>query len=184
LRQLVQVLSQHRLGLKDVQPDILGRAFEYLLRKFAEGQGQSAGEFYTPPEVAILMARILDPQPGKEIYDPACGSAGLLIETQLRYREKYGSDPRLAPLRFYGQEINPATFAMSRMNVFIHDMDAEIALGDTMNRPAFLTPEGSLRRFGKVTANPMWNQKFATSLYENDPYGRFGNGIPPSSSAD
>jgi type I restriction enzyme M protein len=184
LHQLVQVMSQHRLGLNDVEPDILGRAYEYLLRKFAEGQGQSAGEFYTPPEVAILMAHILDPHPGDEIYDPACGSAGLLIKCQLRFREKYGNDPRLAPLRFYGQEINPGTFAMSRMNVFIHDMEAEIALGDTMNRPAFLTAHGSLRQFDKVTANPMWNQKFAPKVYEGDTYNRFSFGAPPSSSAD
>lgn len=74
LRALIQRLSQYRLGLQDVEPDILGRAYEYLLRKFAEGQGQSAGEFYTPRQVAILMARILDPNPGDEIYDPACGS--------------------------------------------------------------------------------------------------------------
>lgn len=76
LRRLIQVLSRYRLGLRDVEPDILGRAYEYLLRKFAEGQGQSAGEFYTPREVAILMAHILDPEPGDEIYDPACGSGG------------------------------------------------------------------------------------------------------------
>jgi type I restriction enzyme M protein len=160
LRALIQILSRYRLGLRDVEPDILGRAYEYLLRKFAEGQGQSAGEFYTPREVAILMAHLLDPQPGDEIYDPACGSGGLLIKSHLRFREKHGTDPRTAPLQFFGQEINPATFAMARMNVFIHDMDAEIALGDTMNRPAFLNPDGSLRPFDKVTANPMWNQKF------------------------
>jgi len=184
LRTLVQILSRHRLGLHDVEPDILGRAYEYLLRKFAEGQGQSAGEFYTPREVAILMAHLLDPQPGEEIYDPACGSGGLLIKSHLRFREKYGDDPRTAPLRFFGQEINPATLAMARMNVFIHDMEAEIALGDTMNRPAFLNPDGSLRRFDKVTANPMWNQKFPLATYEQDPYGRFALGAPPTSSAD
>jgi type I restriction enzyme M protein len=185
LRALVQILSRHRLGLQDVEPDILGRAYEYLLRKFAEGQGQSAGEFYTPREVAILMARILDPQPGDEIYDPACGSGGLLVKCYLRFREKYGDSPQLAPPRFYGQDINAATFAMARMNAFIYDMDAEIALGDTMNRPAFLNPDGSLRRFHKVTANPMWNQKsFSLTTYENDTYGRFRFGIPPASSAD
>jgi len=80
LARLVQVLSRHRLGLEDVEPDILGRAYEYLLRKFAEGQGQSAGEFYTPREVAVLMARMLEPEPGLEIYDPCCGSGGLLIK--------------------------------------------------------------------------------------------------------
>lgn len=184
LRALIQRLSQYRLGLQDVEPDILGRAYEYLLRKFAEGQGQSAGEFYTPREVAILMARILDPDPGDEIYDPACGSGGLLVKPFLRFREKYGEDTHLAPLRFYGQEINTATFAMARMNAFIYDMESEIAIGDTMNRPAFTNPDGSLRRFNKVTANPMWNQNFALTVYEHDTYGRFGHGIPPASSAD
>jgi type I restriction enzyme M protein len=184
LRALVQVLSRHRLGLQDVEPDILGRAYEYLLRKFAEGQGQSAGEFYTPREVAILMARILDPQPGDEIYDPACGSGGLLVKSYLRFREKYGDSPHLAPLKFFGQEINAATFAMARMNAFIYDMEAEIGLGDTMNRPAFTKPDGSLRRFHKVTANPMWNQNFPLTTYENDTYGRFRFGMPPASSAD
>jgi type I restriction enzyme M protein len=129
------------------------------------------------------MARILDPEPGDEIYDPACGSAGLLIKSQLRFKEKYDGQ-EAAPLRFYGQEINPSTFAMARMNAFIHDMEAEIRLGDTMNRPAFLNPDGSLRRFDKVTANPMWNQDFEASTYEHDQYGRFAFGYPPSSSAD
>jgi type I restriction enzyme M protein len=90
----------------------------------------------------------------------------------------------VAPLRFYGQEINPTTFAMARMNAFIYDMEAEIAIGDTMNRPAFLNPDGSLRQFHKVTANPMWNQNFAITTYEHDTYGRFNYGIPPASSAD
>lgn len=184
LRALIQRLSQYRLGLQDVEPDILGRAYEYLLRKFAEGQGQSAGEFYTPREVAILMAHILDPEPGDEIYDPTCGSGGLLVKSFLRFREKYGENSSVAPLRFYGQEINATTFAMARMNAFIYDMESEIAIGDTMNRPAFTNPDGSLRRFNRVTANPMWNQNFAVTIYEHDAYGRFSNGIPPASSAD
>ncbi|HOC20899.1 MAG TPA: class I SAM-dependent DNA methyltransferase [Anaerolineae bacterium] len=184
LRALIQRLSQYRLGLQDVEPDIFGRAYEYLLRKFAEGQGQSAGEFYTPREVAVLMAHLVDPTPGDDIYDPTCGSGGLLIKAYLRFREKYGSDPRHKPLHFYGQEINPTTFAMARMNAFIYDMEAEIALGDTMNRPAFVSSDGSLRRFDKVVANPMWNQNFALAAYEGDTYGRFAYGTPPASSAD
>jgi type I restriction enzyme M protein len=184
LQQLIQVLNRHRLGLRDVDADVLGRAYEYLLRKFAEGQGQSAGEFYTPPEVATLMARILDPGPGESIYDPACGSGGLLVKCQQRFRELYGGR-NVQPPRFFGQEINPDTFAMARMNAFIHDMEeAEIQPGDTMNRPAFLNADGSLRSFHKVTANPMWNQSFPVLLYENDPYGRFSYGHPPASSAD
>lgn len=90
LAALVQILSRYRLGVEDVEPDILGRAYEYLLRKFAEGQGQSAGEFYTPREVAVLMARILNPEPGMEVYDPCCGSAGLLIKCHLQLLESHG----------------------------------------------------------------------------------------------
>jgi type I restriction enzyme M protein len=184
LVKLVQVLSRYCLGLKDVEADILGRAYEYLLRKFAEGQGQSAGEFYTPREVTWLMANILHPAPGDEIYDPACGSGGLLIKSALEFRERYGKDPRLASLQLFGQEINPTTHAMAKMNAFIHDLEADIRLGDTMTRPAFTNPDGSLRRFDKVTANPMWNQKFNTSVYDEDPFERFRFGSPPSSSAD
>ncbi len=192
LAALVEVLGRHRLGLNDVEPDILGRAYEYLLRKFAEGQGQSAGEFYTPREVGILMARLLQPEPGMTVYDPCCGSGGLLIKCHLRLLETHGErrngrlslPPSVAPLKLFGQEINPSTFAMARMNAFIHDMDAEILLGDTMNRPAFTDESGRLRQFDIVTANPMWNQNFPSSVYEHDPYERFHFGTPPSSSAD
>jgi len=184
LRTLTDVLGRYRLGLKDVEPDIIGRAYEYLLRKFAEGSGQSAGEFYTPREVAVLMSHILDPEPDKEIYDPCCGSGGLLIKCYLRFREKYDEDPSIAPLRFYGQEILHATFAMAKMNAFIHDIEAEISLGDTMMRPAFLNSDGSLGAFDIVTANPMWNQDFSQDTYESDPHNRFNAGYPPSSSAD
>ncbi len=96
LHQLVQVLNKHRLGLRDVEPDILGRAYEYLLRKFAEGQGQSAGEFYTPRMVGVLMAKILAPQPGMTVYDPACGSGGLLIKCHLELLERFG-EPNPTP---------------------------------------------------------------------------------------
>jgi len=184
LKALVDILGKYRLGLHDVEPDILGRAYEYLLRKFAEGSGQSAGEFYTPREVAVLMSYILDPEEGNEIYDPCCGSGGLLIKCYLRFKEKYDENPSVAPLKFYGQEINPTTFAMAKMNAFLHDMEANIAIGDTMNRPAFTNPDGSLRNFDIVTANPMWNQDFPQNVYENDTYNRFIFGYPPSSSAD
>ncbi|MDZ7371264.1 MAG: type I restriction-modification system subunit M [candidate division KSB1 bacterium] len=209
LRALIEVLSRHRLGLSDVEPDILGRAYEYLLRKFAEGQGQSAGEFYTPREVGVLMARLLDPEPGMTVYDPACGSGGLLIKCHLRLVERLGTAENtesteknkrlsvssvpsvmdrlptaIAPLRVFGQEINPATFAMARMNAVIHDIEADIRIGDTMRQPAFKDSAGRLQTFDLVTANPMWNQKFDQELYENDPFERFHYGVPPSSSAD
>jgi type I restriction enzyme M protein len=184
LSALVQVLARYRLGLRDVDRNDFGQAYEYLLRKFAEGQGQSAGEFLTPPEVADLMALILDPEPGDSIYDPTCGTARLLVKADLRFVEKYGVTSKVPPPKYFGQEINPNTFAIARMDVFIYDMDADIRLSDTMNRPAFTNPDGSLQHFRKVTANPMWNQKFATTTYEKDTYDRFGCGIPPSSSAD
>jgi type I restriction enzyme M protein len=184
LRELINILGRYRLGLNDVESDILGRAYEYLLRKFAAGSGQSAGEFYTPREVAITMSYILDPEPGKEIYDPCCGSGGLLIKAYLRFNEKYGADSSIAPLNFYGQEILPSTFAMAKMNAFIHDMETDITLGDTMNNPKFLTSVGALGKFDIVTANPMWNQDFSQATYENDSYNRFTYGYPPSDSAD
>jgi type I restriction enzyme M protein len=192
LASLINVLSRHCLGLQDVEPDILGRAYEYLLRKFAEGQGQSAGEFYTPREVAVLMAHLLDPQPGMTVYDPTCGSGGLLIKCHLRLLETHGvkENGRLklpsgvAPLRLFGQEINAATFAMARMNAVIHDLEADIRIGDTMRHPAFVDTVGRLQTFDRVTANPMWNQKFPVESYENDPFERFALGTPPSSSAD
>jgi len=184
LKTLIGVMGKHRLGLTDVEPDIIGRAYEYLLRKFAEGSGQSAGEFYTPREVAILMAHILDPKPGEEVYDPCCGSGGLLIKCAMNFRERYHNDPGVAPLQFCGQENQHGTFAMAKMNTFIHDMEAQIALGNTMEHPAFLKAEGALRPFDIVTANPMWNQDFEQNVYETDAFNRFAYGYPPSSSAD
>ena len=193
LARLIDVLSRHRLGLYDVEPDVLGRAYEYLLRKFAEDQGQSAGEFYTPREVAMLIARLLEPEPGQHVYDPAAGSGGLLIKTYLRLLETHGVEENgrkklpshLPPFKVYGQEINPTTYAMAKMNTVIHDMhDAEIKLGDTMRNPAFKDASGRLATFDLVAANPMWNQEFPQEVYENDPFERFKFGIPPSSSAD
>src|SRR5690606_17465604 len=108
---LIEVISRHRLGLKNTEPDILGRAYEYLLRKFAEGQGQSAGEFYTPKEVGWLMAELIDPRPYTTVYDPACGSGGLLIKARLLFEQRHPDEKSKAP-RLYGQELNPVTFAM------------------------------------------------------------------------
>ncbi|MGB9937296.1 MAG: N-6 DNA methylase [Methanobacterium sp.] len=186
LKALREVLGkkEYRLGLNDVEPDILGRAYEYLLRKFAEGSGSSAGEFYTPREVAVLMAEILDPEPGEEIYDPCSGSGGLLIKCYLKFDQKYHDNRKVAYPKFYGQEIQHLTFAMAKMNIFLHDMSAEISLGNSMTRPAFLNPDGSLRKFDIVTANPMWNQDFPQDTYENDPYERFNLGYPPNNTAD
>lgn len=173
LNGVVETFSdpRYRLGLADVQPDFLGRAYEYLLRKFAEGSGQSAGEFFTPTEVGFLMARILRPKPGQTCHDYACGSAGLLIKLQLVANEL---DPTAkVPLKLYGQELQAESYAVARMNAIIHDMDVDLRRGDTMINPKFRTPSGSLDRFDLVVANPMWNQPFGASIFEDDPYDRF-----------
>lgn len=173
LRGVVETFSdpRYRLGLADVQPDFLGRAYEYLLRKFAEGSGQSAGEFFTPTEVGFLMAHILRPRPGESCHDYACGSAGLLIKLQLVAREL---DPTSrVPLRLSGQELQAESYAVARMNAIIHDMDVELARGDTMINPKFREANGKIRGHDIVIANPMWNQPFSPELFANDPYDRF-----------
>lgn len=184
LGELIEIMSRHRLGLKNTEPDILGRAYEYLLRKFAEGQGQSAGEFYTPKEVGELIAELIDPDPMTTIDDPACGSGGLLIKSRLLFEKHHPGERSKSP-RLFGQELNPVTFAMAKMNMFLHDYtDSRFAIGDTFRKPGFGT-EGSLQQFDYVIANPMWNQdNYDEAFYENDSYSRFKYGIPPKSSAD
>ena len=162
---------RYRLGLADVQPDFLGRAYEYLLRKFAEGSGQSAGEFFTPTEVGFLMAQIMRPRPGEACHDYACGSAGLLVKLQLVAREL---DPTSrVPLKLCGQELQAESYAVACMNAIIHDMEVEIARGDTMINPKFKTPSGQIAPHDVVVANPMWNQPFGPELFANDPFDRF-----------
>jgi type I restriction enzyme M protein len=186
LSRLIELLSdqRYRMGLHDVEPDFLGRAYEYLLRKFAEGQGQSAGEFFTPKEVGWLMAYLMRPKQGEEVYDPCCGSGGLLIKCQLALKAQEEEIAR--PLRLYGQELTGSSFAIARMNTVLHDMEGEIVRGNSMTNPKFL--DGSnLRRFDIVVTNPMWNQdNFDPTSYENDPFERFveRGGFAPASSAD
>ena len=117
LSNLIEKVSEKRLGLRDVEADIIGRSYEYLIRKFAEGSGQSAGEFYTPPEVGTIMARIMDAEPGMEIYDPCGGSVGLLIKCELALDDKMEirSRDKYAPLQLFGQEYVPGTWAMANM---------------------------------------------------------------------
>ncbi|MFN5588663.1 MAG: N-6 DNA methylase [Holosporales bacterium] len=173
LQGVVQTFSdpRYRLGLADVEPDFLGRAYEYLLRKFAEGSGQSAGEFFTPTEVGFLMAHILRPKPGEECHDYACGSAGLLVKLQLVSKEL---DPlSKIPLRLTGQELQAESYAVARMNGIIHDMDMDIARGDTMINPKFRLADGRIKTFDVVVANPMWNQPFNPDIFAHDPFDRF-----------
>ena len=174
LAAVVETFSdpRYRLGLADVQPDFLGRAYEYLLRKFAEGSGQSAGEFFTPTEVGFLMAHIMRPRPGETCHDHACGSAGLLIKLQIVARE---TDPTSrVPLKLYGQELQADSYAVAHMNAIIHDMDdAQIERGDTMINPKFKDAAGRITGHDIVVANPMWNQDFNQDTFENDPFDRF-----------
>lgn len=173
LRGVVETFSdpRYRLGLADVQPDFLGRAYEYLLRKFAEGSGQSAGEFFTPTEVGFLMAHIMRPRPGETCHDYACGSAGLLIKLQLVAHEL---DPTSkVPLKLSGQELQAESYAVAQMNAIIHDMEVELARGDTMINPKFRNADGTIKQHDIVVANPMWNQPFATDIFANDPFDRF-----------
>jgi type I restriction enzyme M protein len=173
LRGVVETFSdpRYRLGLADVQPDFLGRAYEYLLRKFAEGSGQSAGEFFTPTEVGFLIAHVMRPRAGETCHDYACGSAGLLVKLQLVAREL---DPTTkVPLKLSGQELQAESYAVGQMNAIIHDMDVELARGDTMINPKFRTAEGTIRQHDIVVANPMWNQPFAPDVFANDPFDRF-----------
>ncbi len=186
LSNLIEAISTKRLGLKDVEADIIGKSYEYLIRKFAEGGGQSAGEFYTPPEVGIIMSRVLAPEPGMEIYDPCCGSGGLLVKCEIAMEENArGKEP--APLKLYGQEYTADTWAMANMNMIIHDMEGQIEIGDTFKNPKFRDKRGKLRTFDRVVANPMWNQDWFTEAdYDDDELGRFpaGAGFPGKSSAD
>ena len=173
LTAVVETFSdpRYRLGLADVQPDFLGRAYEYLLKKFAEDSGQSAGEFFTPTEVGFLMAYIMRPRPGETCHDYACGSAGLLIKLQLVARE---TDPTSrVPLKLYGQELQADSYAVAHMNAIIHDMEVQIERGDTMINPKFKDAAGRITGHDIVVANPMWNQDFNRDIFENDPFDRF-----------
>lgn len=186
LSNLIEAISTKRLGLEDVEADIIGKSYEYLIRKFAEGGGQSAGEFYTPPEVGTIMSRVLAPEPGMTVYDPCCGSGGLLVKLETAMEEK-STAKKPSPLKLYGQEYIPETWAMANMNMIIHDMEGQIEIGDTFKNPKFRDKSGKLRTFDRVVANPMWNQDwFMEADYDADELGRFptGAGFPGKSSAD
>ena len=188
LSALIERISLKRLGLQDVERDIIGKSYQYLIRKFAEGSGQSAGEFYTPGEVGMIMALIMDPEPGMGAYDPTCGSAGLLIacEQVTEQKMEQAGITNYAPLKLYGQEYIGNTWAMANMNMIIHDLEGVIEIGDTFKNPKFRTKNG-LQTFDRAVANPMWNQNWFTEKdYDADEFGRFpkGAGFPGKQSAD
>src|SRR5512139_2511201 len=163
LSALIEQISLKRLGLNDVEADIIGKSYQYLIRKFAEGSGQSAGEFYTPDAVGTIMALIMDPEPGMSVYDPTCGSASLLIRCELvaEAKARRAGIKQFAPLKMYGQEYIATTWAMANMNMIIHDMEGTIEIGDTFKNPKFRvvgashgSPSG-LMTFDRAVANPM-----------------------------
>lgn len=167
----------------DLQPshlednDVIGDAYEYLIEKFASDAGKKAGEFYTPAQVSKLLAKLIDPKPGDRIIDPTCGSGSLLIKTAKEVGSKNFS--------LYGQEINGSTWALARMNMFLHEIDnADIQWGDTLNNPKLLEGD-SLLKGNKVVANPPFSlDKWGADNAVTDQYKRFHRGIPPKSKGD
>ena len=180
LKSLLEDFSDPKLDLRPSRVgnlDVIGNAYEYLIGRFAAGAGKKAGEFYTPPEVSQLIARLVDPQPGERIYDPACGSGSLLI--------KCGQQVGSKDFSLYGQENIGATWALAKMNMFLHAMDnARIEWGDTIRNPKLLSDD-RLMKFEVVVANPpfsldKWGQEEAAA----DHYNRFHRGVPPKSKGD
>jgi type I restriction enzyme M protein len=166
-------LSPSRVGSED----IIGNTYQYLIKRFAGDSGKKGGEFYTPEEVSTLLARLIAPQPGNTIADPACGSCSLLIKAG----EEVGSND----FALYGQESNGSTWALGRMNCFLHGMDgAQIEWGDTINNPKLLHDD-HLRKFDVVVANPPFSlDKWGAEDASTDPHKRFHRGVPPKSKGD
>ena len=183
LKHLLEDFNNPKLDLRPSRTgnlDIIGNAYEYLIARFAAGAGKKAGEFYTPAEVSELLAEILDPRPGERICDPACGSGSLLIKCGNQVKAKGSNDFAL-----YGQEINGSTWALAKMNMFLHGMDsARIEWGDTIRSPKLLEKDTTMK-FEVVTANPpfsldKWGQEEAGA----DIFNRFHRGLPPKSKGD
>ncbi|MDE6748555.1 MAG: N-6 DNA methylase [Lachnospiraceae bacterium] len=180
LKDLVEHMSKIKVGNKNYSDDIMGDSYEYLIKKFADLSKKNAGEFYTPRAIVQLLVRILNPQPGETVYDPACGTGGMLIEAIHRMNydvSTYG--------KIYGQEKNLATSAIARMNLFLHGArDFNIIQGDTLKAPYFLY-RGMLKTFDCVIANPPFSLKnWGAGVFESDLYGRNIWGSPTDSSAD
>lgn len=182
LIDLIEHFSQYALGNENVNPDMLGQAYEYLIKHFADLTNKKAGEFYTPRSVVHLLGLILDPHEGECIYDPACGTGGMLLECvdHLKHNQE---DART--LKLYGQEKNLTSSSIARMNMFLHGIeDFEILRGDTLRNPAFFEVDG-LKTFDCVIANPPFSlQDWGAENWVNDPFGRNIAGVPPKSNGD
>ena len=178
LRDLISHFNKYRLRNSDFEyPDIMGSAYEYLIKMFADSAGKKGGEFYTPNQVVKLMVNIIKPKEGMRIYDPTCGSGGMLIESR-KYLIQNNDDPR--NLSLYGQEDNLSTWAICKLNMFLHLIfNADIKKGDTISQPGHID-KGELLTFDRVIANPpfslkKWGKKYA----DQDSFGRFKYGTPP-----
>ncbi len=182
LNDLIEHFSQYSLSNSLVEPDVLGQAYEYLIKHFADLTNKKAGEFYTPRSVVHLLGLILDPHEGESVYDPACGTGGMLLECVQHLtanREDYRT------LQLYGQEKNLTSSSIARMNMFLHGIeDFQIVRGDTLRQPAFFEADG-LKTFDCVIANPPFSlEDWGFENWANDPYGRNIAGVPPKSNGD
>jgi len=184
IRDLIEHFSRITLGNQAAQADILGQSYEYLIKKFADATNKKAGEFYTPRSVVRLMVNILDPKEGESIYDPACGTGGMLLEAVHHVRENHGDDRTLWG-KLFAQEKNLTTSAIARMNLFLHAAsDFQVVRGDTLRQPAFFSAD-SLLTFDCVIANPPFSlEKWGEEVWASDPYGRNFAGMPPGKSGD
>jgi len=184
LKDLIEHFSKLSLGNEQCKADILGQSYEYLIKKFADLTNKKAGEFYTPRSIVSLLVRILAPKAGESIYDPACGTGGMLLEA-LHHVKEHGGDENLMLGKLYGQEKNLTTSSIARMNLFLHGAeDFHIERGDTLRQPAFYSGD-SLSTFDCVIANPPFSlEKWGEDVWTNDPYGRNFAGLPPGKSGD
>jgi type I restriction enzyme M protein len=185
LRHLLEDFAKPDLNLKPSRVgtlDVIGNAYEYLIKNFAASGGQKAGEFYTPPEVSDLISELLDPQAGDTICDPACGSGSLLMKCGRKVRENHNSKE----YALYGQEAIGSTWSLAKMNMFLHGEDNhKIEWGDTIRNPKLLDKNGQLMLFDIVTANPPFSlDKWGHDDAEHDHFGRFKRGIPPKTKGD
>lgn len=186
LERLLQHFDKYRLRNTEVEADMLGNAYEYLISKFADDAGKKGGEFYTPKQFVCLIVACLAPTEGMDIYDPACGSGGMLLES-FHYLADQGKNPK--SLSLYGQEINLNTWAICKMNLFLHDIDdAFILRGDKLRDPKHLVSEESkaIKTFDRVIANPPFSLKeWGYDVWKaGDPYARDTYGCPPQSYGD
>jgi len=182
LVDLVEHFSHYTLSRALVAPDMLGQAYEYLIKHFADLTNKKAGEFYTPRSVVHLMGLIIDPHEGESIYDPACGTGGMLIEC-IDHLKEAGEDFRT--LKLFGQEKNLTSSSIARMNMFLHGVEEfKVERGDTLRSPAFFDADG-LKTFDCVIANPPFSLKeWGAEEWANDPHGRNIAGVPPKGNGD